>query len=348
MLITGKIITGGDTMKRFFSIFAVILVFSLIFSNRVPTKQVISDAVQNKTVQLGGEAFGIRMFSDGVMVIEVEDCLIGSDFTSPAIDAGIKVNDIIKSVNGETLYSNEQLTNYIENYQNIPLKLVIERENEVIETELIPSQDSQGNYRVGMWIKDSAAGIGTVTYYDRDNNTLGALGHGICESSTGKIIPISYGEIAKAKINDITKSENGKVGSLNGYFEEQTVGNVQKNTEFGIFGEINSDTTGQFIEIADKSEVKSGKAEIYCTLNGDLKKSYDIRIKRLSNRGENSMVIEITDPELLELTGGIVQGMSGSPIVQNGKLVGAVTHVLVNNVKCGYGIYIEDMMKVAA
>ena len=345
---TGKIIAGGDNMKKVLSIVALILVAQLVFSSSASVKQVASDTFKNKTVQLGGEAFGIRMFSDGVMVIEVEECLIGSDLKSPAVNAGIKVKDVIKSVNGKKLSGNEEFTNYIENYQDIPLKLVIERENEVIDTELIPVLDSQGIYRVGMWIKDSAAGIGTVTYYDTDNNTLGALGHGICESGTGKIIPLSYGEIAKAQINDITKSENGKVGSLNGYFSGQTVGNVYENTDVGIFGNITSGPNNKIIEIADKGAVKIGKAEIYCTLKGEEKQSYDIRIKRLSNRGENCMVIEITDPELLELTGGIVQGMSGSPIVQNGKLVGAVTHVLVNNVKCGYGIYIEDMINFAA
>lgn len=331
-------------MKKAFSTVCVMLLFSILLSNSAPVKQVVSKSVQNKTVKLGGEAFGIRMFSDGVMVIEVEEYLIGSELSSPAMNAGIRENDIIKSVNGETLYSNEQLVGCIEDYQNIPLSLSIERENEIFETELIPIRDSQGYYRAGMWVKDSAAGIGTVTFYDTDNNTVGALGHGICESSTGEIIPLSYGEIAKAKINNITKSESGKIGSLNGYFDGETVGSIQKNTDVGVFGKMITEAESQDIIIADKDEVKIGKAEIYCTLNDDTKQSYDIRIKRLSNRGNNSMIIEITDPELLELTGGIVQGMSGSPIVQNGKLVGAVTHVLVNTPTKGYGIYIEDML----
>lgn len=334
-------------MKKTFSVFTVILFSLILFYNSTPSKQVVTDSVENKTVKLGGEAFGIRMFSDGVMVIEVEECLIGSELSSPAINAGIKVNDIIKSVNGEALYSNEQLTKYIEEYRDVPLNLVIERNNQTFETKLIPSLDSQGCYRAGMWIKDSAAGIGTVTYYDVNNKTIGALGHGICESSTGKIIPLSYGEIAKAKINDITKSENGKVGSLNGYFDGEVVGRVSRNTDVGIFGDMICESKSKFIEVAEKNDVKIGKAEIYCTLDGDIKKSYDIKIRKLSNHGDDTMVIEITDPELLELTGGIVQGMSGSPIVQNGKLVGAVTHVLVNNTKRGYGIFIEDMLEVA-
>lgn len=331
-------------MKRLVAIATLFSAFTLFFSYSTPSKEVISQASDCRTVQLGGEAFGIRMFSDGVMVIEVEERLIGSEEVSPAVKAGIKVNDVIKSVNGKTLHSNEQLTEYITNYENQSLTLRIERNNNIIETVLTPVVDTSGIYRAGMWIKDSAAGIGTVTYYDSENKKVGALGHGICESSTGKVIPLSHGEIAKAKINDITKSENGKVGSLNGYFDEETVGNVLRNTDVGIFGEMTCETNNKVIEIADKKDVKIGKAEIYCTLDENCKKAYDIKIKRLQNHGEDTMVVEITDPELLELTGGIVQGMSGSPIVQNGKLVGAVTHVLVNNVKYGYGIFIEDMM----
>ena len=335
-------------MKKLIVTASLASMITLLFTFVTPTKQVLADFSQSRTVRLGGEAFGIKMFSDGVMVIEVEEHLIGSETPSPAYKSGIKVNDVIKSVDGKILYSNEQLTDIIANYQNTPLCLELIRDNETIEVNLIPEADADGNFRAGMWIKDSAAGIGTVTYYDTQNNTLGALGHGICESNTGKIIPLSYGEIAKAKINDITKSENGKVGSLNGYFDGEIVGKITENTDEGIFGNLITENNCEIIEVADKQDVKTGKAEIYCTLTGDKKESYEIEIKRLKSRGEDAMVIEVTDPELLKLTGGIVQGMSGSPIVQNGKLIGAVTHVLINNVKCGYGIYIEDMLDNAA
>lgn len=330
-------------MKKTISIIVLVSVLVSLFCWVEPAEYVVADT-SKKMVQLGGEAFGIKMFSDGVMVVAVEDKLIGSDVVSPAVNAGIEVNDVIKSVNSEKILSNEQFTEIVAESVNMPLDLSVERKGKIMNITLTPVSDEQGNPRVGLWIKDSAAGIGTITYYDTENSSIGALGHGICESGTGEIIPLSYGEIANANINSITKSENGKVGSLNGYFDGEIIGQVNKNTDFGIFGSLIINNENEYIEVGKKQEVKLGKAQIYCTVDSEDKKAYDIKIKRLSNCGEEKMVIEITDLELLELTGGIVQGMSGSPIVQNGKLIGAVTHVLVNDVKCGYGIYIEDMM----
>lgn len=334
-------------MKKTISYTLAILLLLATISYTPKAEQVLAPNNDSKYVMLGGETFGIRMFSEGVIVIEVEKNLHGSELPSPALLAGIRKNDVIKSVDGTLLTSNEHFTELIKNAEEKPLELIIDRNGELISSELIPRYDSQGNVRAGMWIKDSAAGIGTVTYYDSETLSFGALGHGICESQTGKLIPLSYGEIAEANIMDVTKSENGKVGSLNGYFEDEILGYAKTNTKCGIFGTFEKNTEGSVIETAVKEEVKTGKAEIVCTVSGNQKASYDIRIRRLSHSGESKMVIEITDPELLSITGGIVQGMSGSPIIQNGKLVGAITHVLVNNVKCGYGIYIEDMMEAA-
>lgn len=332
-------------MKRIFSFTSIIILSILLFSYTLQVKPVSANTENAKVVKLGGEAFGIRMFSDGVIVIEVEKSIPGSEEPSPAVIAGIEVNDIIKKVNGKTLRCNEDFTNMISQSNGNPLDLLIERNDKLLETELIPQNDSQGILRAGIWIKDSAAGIGTITYYDTSNSTFGALGHGICESGTGTLIPVLYGEIATAEINDITKSKNGNVGSLNGYFNEDSTGEVYCNSDCGIFGKYIAEPESKTITVAEKEDVKIGDAEIYCTVNNNVKRAYDVRIKRLSNHGQDMMVIEIIDQELLALTGGIVQGMSGSPIVQNGKLVGAITHVLVNNVKCGYGIYIEDMLE---
>lgn len=331
-------------MKKTASLTMVLFLFLAIFSYTPKAEQTIAQNLESKKVIVGGEAFGIRMFSDGVLVIEVEKSLHGSEAPSPALLADIRANDVIKSVDGVTLTSNEQFTEIVKSSDEKPMELIIDRDGEIMETEIIPRYDSQGNLRAGLWIKDSAAGIGTITYYDSESLSFGALGHGICESQTGLLIPLSYGEIAKASINDVTKSENGKVGSLNGYFEGDIVGYAKTNKNCGIFGILEENIQGPFIETACKEQVKTGKAEIICTVSGCEKESYDIRIKKLSHNGEKTMVIEITDPELLNITGGIVQGMSGSPIIQNGKLIGAVTHVLVNNVRCGYGIYIEDMI----
>ncbi len=333
-------------MKKATSFIILTLIFTFVFSYTPSAKQVVADSYNTKTVQLGGEPFGIKMFSDGVLVIAVEDSIYGSDEPSPAVIAGIKENDIIKSVNGDIITTNEHFTEIIKNSGGKELNLNIDRNGKLLQLNMTPQYDLAGILRVGLWIKDSAAGIGTITYYDTENSTFGALGHGICESQTGKLMPLSYGEIAKASINNVTKSENGKVGSLNGYFEGAILGKAYANCEKGIFGNLICETYSDSIEIANKDEVKTGDAYIYCTVEGYKKECYEIKIKRLSYGNNQSMVIEITDPDLLAVTGGIVQGMSGSPIVQNGKLVGAVTHVLVNNVTSGYGIYIEDMMNL--
>ncbi|MBQ7818648.1 MAG: hypothetical protein IJ341_03005 [Bacteroidales bacterium] len=331
-------------MKFAIIMFLVISVFTFYIPEN---KQVLAQAEGSKKVSLGGESFGIRMFSDGVLVIGVEDTLFSNNVVSPALLAGIKPNDVIKSADGVILNTNEELSMIIENSGEKEISLKIDRNGKEIDTVLIPKADSQGNYKAGMWVKDSAAGIGTVTYYDNETSSFGALGHGICESETGKLIPIGYGEIANAKISGVDKSNNGDVGSLNGYFDGEIIGKATVNSENGVFGVIEKDSKTQLIDVADKKEVKVGNAKIYCTVDNGEKRSYNIKVKRLKVSGEDTMLIEITDPELLEITGGIVQGMSGAPIVQNEKLIGAVTHVLVNNVKCGYGIYIEDMLESA-
>ena len=342
----GKIIKGGDLMRKITSFISITLLFTFIISYPPPAKQAVAEVDNTKTVQLGGEPFGIKMFSDGVLVIGVEDTIYGSDTPSPAVIAGIKENDIIKSIDGDIITSNEHFTKLIRNSGGNELILNIDRNGKLLKLKITPEYDLTGIPRVGLWIKDSAAGIGTITYYDTENSNFGALGHGICESQTGKLIPLSYGEVAKASISDVVKSENGKVGSLNGYFEGDILGEAYLNSENGIFGSLSCQTYSETIEVADKNEVKIGDAYIYCTIDGNKKERYEIKIKRLSHGSNQAMVIEITDPDLLSVTGGIVQGMSGSPIVQNGKLVGALTHVLVNIVTSGYGIYIEDMMNI--
>lgn len=322
-----------------------IIILTIIISGSQDSSAVVAQADISKNVILGGEPFGIRMFSDGVLVTEVEDTLFGTNIKSPAKKAGINKNDIIKSANGIRIYTNEDFSEILAEFVDTDIDLTVERNSELINISLKPIYDATGQARAGMWIKDSAAGIGTVTFYDTSYKTFGALGHGICESETGALIPLYSGEIVKANINSVTKSENGNVGSLNGYFEDITIGSAFENSNYGIFGYAENLPNAEYIETGTKSQVYVGNAQIYCTISGKSKEAYDIKIRKLSNNSENSgMIIEITDPELLEVTGGIVQGMSGSPIVQDGKLIGAVTHVLVNNVNCGYGIFIEDML----
>ena len=332
-------------MKRTFKLIITVISVVLFFAQINDVQPVIAGSTDGKYVALGGEPFGIRMFSKGVVVIDAEATLLGSDIPSPAKIADIRKNDVILTVNGTDVNSNEKLAEIINEFGGDILVFEIKRENNTIFKEIKPQCDSQGIYRIGLWVKDSAAGIGTITYYDAGNNTFGALGHGICEAETGVLMPINYGEIAKAEINSITKSKNGQVGSLNGHFLNENIGTANLNTEYGVFGTSQFTADLEFIETATKSEVRTGKAQIYCTVDDNNKEAYDIKIRRLNVNFEDIMLIEITDKDLIDITGGIVQGMSGSPIVQDGKLVGAVSHVLVNNVKCGYGVYIENMLE---
>jgi stage IV sporulation protein B len=206
-----------------------------------------------------------------------------------------------------------------------------------------------GVYLLGAWIRDSCAGIGTISFYDKDKNYFAALGHGICDNDTSALLPLGSAEIVKANISSVTKSVDGKAGSLNGYFGEETIGTLTENTPLGIYGEPNSGMldSSKEIEIADYSEIEKGEAEIYTTIDGENAACYTAEITKLCNADESSnenFVIKITDKSLLDSCGGIVQGMSGSPIVQNGKLVGAITHVFINNTAEGYGVAAQFMV----
>ncbi|MBQ2943312.1 MAG: PDZ domain-containing protein [Ruminococcus sp.] len=319
----------------FFSI--ILMIFSSFTVNTA--------AAESNRVILGGTPFGIKMFSQGVMVIDTETVNNGSTIINPAEKAGIKPNDIILSAMGKNIKTNEQLSEIIENSQGNSIELAIKRNDKNIKVIVKPVKNSEGIYKAGMWVKDSAAGIGTVTFYSDELNGFCGLGHGICESSTGMLIPLDYGTVDKAYIADVTKSYDGKVGSLNGYFTNEEIGTATLNINEGIYG-ITDYNIGQSIEIAEADEIKTGKASIYTTINGNAPEYYDAEIVKINrNSAKPDMIIKITDEELISVTGGIVQGMSGSPIVQNGKLVGAITHVIIDDVDCGYGIFAQRMME---
>lgn len=331
-------------MKRFLKI---LIIFSLLAAILTPTLTLAADeekAVGNK-VYLGGEAFGIKMFSEGLFVVRTESFENGNGAHSPAENAGIKENDIIISTNGNKLESSMEFKELIENSLGEKIQLDIKRNNKLISVELIPEQDKNGVFRAGMWIKDSAAGLGTITFYSEDLKAFCGLGHGICESDTNALMPLSYGDAESANITSVTKSSAGNVGTLNGYFTGDKIGKILDNNNEGVYGTITDSMPNKTtVEIASKDEVVKGDAYIYTTVDGNAPKPYKIKITKIKkNDTEINLVIKITDEELIETTGGIVQGMSGSPIVQNNKLVGAVTHVLVDNVDMGYGIFAESM-----
>ncbi len=323
-------------VKKTKNIVAIILVFISLFSF-IPVNA--EEAYPEKVI-LGGTPFGLKIFTNGVIVIRI------NDDDSPANQCGIKINDIITKANGTNITSNETLKEIIENSDGETITLTLSRDSQVITKKITPKRDLNGNYALGMWIRDSTAGIGTVTFFDYENNKFGALGHGICDKDTGMLMPLSDGEILSATISNFTKGSDGCVGGLNGFFDNDKIGDIKVNNDYGIYGYYENTNNSKIVEIADDNEIKTGKAKIVSTINKDKPEEYDVEIVKVDlneNSGHN-YVIKVTDKKLIEKTGGIIQGMSGSPIIQNGKLIGAVTHVFVNSPEQGYGISISNML----
>lgn len=309
----------------------------------------VSASAESSTVILGGQPFGVKFYNDGVMVIELEEFFNGSHYVCPAKEGGLQVDDVIKKVNGIEIKTNEDLQETATGCGGKGMSFIIERDGKELCKTVKPQANTVGTYLLGAWVRDSCAGIGTVTYYNPDNNYFAALGHGICDRDTGAMMPLGEAEIVGASISSVEKSSTGKAGSLNGYFTDKTLGTVTNNTINGIYGTIidNSYLSGDRFEIAEFDEIQTGDAQIITTISGDRPESYDLKITSIRNdnpRNNENFVIKVTDKRLLDECGGIVQGMSGSPIVQNGKLIGAVTHVFLNNPEEGYGVAAQFMV----
>ncbi|MBE6737057.1 MAG: SpoIVB peptidase [Ruminococcaceae bacterium] len=331
-------------MKNASKLFLIINLLLLMISPTMISAE--SENTTDKRIVIpGGEAFGIKMFSKGLIVTKIEGFESEGLNVCPAKIAGIEVNDIIVSANEEVLNSSKEFKEIIEKNNGQAIEIKLMRDNKEISTTLVPQKDSNSNYKAGMWIKDSAAGLGTISFYSQEHESFCGLGHGICDLDTGKLMPIDFGEVESATITSVTKSSCGKVGTLNGYFTNEMIGTAEHNCDIGIYGEaeyIPDDKTP--IKIANKDEVEKGKAYILTTVEGNRCEKFDIKIKKIKrNTEDTNMVIEITDDNLLNCAGGIVQGMSGSPIIQNNKLVGVITHVLIDDVKTGYAIFAETM-----
>ncbi len=302
-----------------------------------------------KKVYLGGQPFGVKFYNDGLIVVELEEFFDGAKYVCPAKEGGLKVNDIIKEINQNPVKTNEEMQNLTINSGGKPINFTVERNGQRKNIVVNPVKNTAGMYLLGAWIRDSCAGIGTISYYDESQNYFAALGHGICDNDTGALLPLGSAEIVKANISSVTKSVDGKAGSLNGYFGDEELGTLTENSDLGIYGTAENVNYKDYplLEIADFSEIKKGEAEIYTTINGENTESYTVEITKICNSDAGSnenFVIKITDESLLDGCGGIVQGMSGSPIVQNNKLIGAVTHVFLNNTTEGYGVAAQFMV----
>lgn len=319
--------------------------------NIFPVKSAKVKVSRRKYVVPGGNAFGIRLYTKGVMIIRIDGVTTPSGNVSPGKAAGLKEGDMIISVDGVNVYRNRELSAIFASSGGKTLKLEIERDSKKKEINFTPvlcSEDS--TYKGGLWIRDSTAGIGTVTWYDRTNGIFAGLGHAVCDADTGEIMPLSGGDAVEAEIKGCYKGTNGSAGELCGVFSSGSIGSLYINGETGVYGIMDSfDADDKVVPVALRQEVKNGAAQIICTVDDTGAEYYNIEIKKIFDGTDNqrNMVIKVTDPVLLEKTGGIVQGMSGSPILQNGMLVGAVTHVFVDDPTEGYAIFAQNMTETA-
>lgn len=343
-----KLLMGSKKVRRFllclFSI--IVLIFSYVALNYSKLVEVynleksVSIKLENMKIAVGGEAVGIKLLATGVLVMGLD-----------RVDTDLKIGDIILSVNDKKIESNFELNNLVKESNGNSLKLKITRNNEELETFITPLKDEISNeYKLGLWVKDSSAGVGTITFYDLNSNKFAALGHGVTETKENYILPITAGGITSTTIYSVKKGIAKVPGELKGSITNNILGQINGNTDKGVYGEIISTDMlkeKNEIDILPKTKIKEGKASILCTLEDNITKEYDINIEKvlLTSDGNKNMIIKITDNNLLDKTGGIVQGMSGSPIIQDGKLVGAVTHVFLNDPTRGYGVFIENMIE---
>lgn len=297
-----------------------------------------------------GQTVGIKLFARGVMVVGLSDVTTPQGNCSPARECGLKTGDIITHINESQVDTIEEVQKLLEESGG---KLHIQATRGSRHLELSAqavSCLSDGSYKLGAWIRDSMAGIGTVTFYDPETGVFAALGHGINDVDTGLLMPLQSGGIMPSSVSGLIPGEKGCPGELHGTFDlTRDLGKLTANTDWGVFGTLEEDCfSGEAIEVASASQVKTGAATILANIDGETVEEYTAEILRVypsaGPKGQ-SLMLRITDRRLLETTGGIVQGMSGSPIIQNGKLVGAVTHVLVNDPTRGYGIFIENMLE---
>jgi stage IV sporulation protein B len=327
---------------------------------RIPFKTVKVNIVPDLKVIPGGQTIGVKVKSAGIMVVGHHQVAVETDAKqSPGEQSGIKLGDLIVRINGHYINQVSKVADLVENagITKKPLQLTIKREGQTFCKTVAPVFDTEdGAWRLGLYIRDSAAGVGTLTFYAPDQGVYGALGHVITDMDTQTPIPIGDGEILQSNVTSINKSLSGEPGEKRAHFMRQSkvLGNVERNTSFGIFGKMKEQPQPTYssepLPVAFAEEVKEGPAQILTVLDGQKIEQFDISISHVAKQmvpATKGMVIKITDPRLLAKTGGIVQGMSGSPIIQNGKLVGAVTHVFVNDPSSGYGCFIEWMLQDA-
>lgn len=301
----------------------------------------------NELVYIGGYPIGLKLYADGVVIVGTEAVDTENGNVNTAEKAGLKIGDIIKRINGKTVKMNTEVSQAVESSNGEVLTFTVERNGETFAVSFETAYSvSEGKYKAGLWIRDSSAGIGTVTFATQDGY-FASLGHAVCDIDTKTCIPISSGECTIANITGFIKGVQGSAGELCGYLENETIGKVYSNCDIGVYGEFDSIPQGQLYPIANENEITQGKATVITTCSSGDTAEYEIEIESVNlSAGDNKhLVLKVTDSNLIGKTGGIVQGMSGSPIIQNGKIIGAVTHVFLNDATGGYGITAQTMLQ---
>ena len=332
------------------SVISFLLIFCFLFSFLTVVSSAKERDTNDSELILGGVPFGVKFSVEGIVVTGFSDIATDTGNRNPAYAAGLRERDIIIKVNGESVQSVTALDRILESSAGRELLVTYTRAGESKTVKLTPVYcKSDGKYKLGLTVKDGGAGIGTVTYVLPGSLMFGGLGHGICEADTGKLVKMGRGIVSEVNISGIKKGVSGTPGEIKGYLGYEKRGVIYENTVCGVFGVYTAlpKNLGERVKVGTKDEIKQGEAYIVTTLDaGGVPQKYKIEISGIdkSATGAKCFCIKVTDKALIEKTGGIVQGMSGSPILQNGKLVGAVTHVLINDPTVGYGIFIENML----
>ena len=357
--------------RKYMKLWALLLAFVLLTTAGVLTAGAAprsGGTALPDSVYVGGMPFGVKFYTEGILVVGFCDVdtagQSGCVNCNPARDAGIRMRDVIVGINGQKPATAASLTRAVEESEGRPITLTVKRhasskdrakgisttrENELTITVTPMRSASENRYKTGLWVRDSGAGIGTVTFILPDSGGFGGLGHGICDGDTGELIPMQRGQVTDVTVSGVEKGEIGDPGAIKGYFAPGKTGTLLGNTDCGVFGVFASRPSAAVkkLPVGRKEELKEGDATLLCTLDNGKVGEYRIRITAIDRgaTGSKCFTVCVTDPALIEKTGGIVQGMSGSPICQNGKIVGAVTHVLISDPTAGYGIFIENMLR---
>lgn len=348
-------------MKRFLKKGALVLCGLLlsiaVIGQIMPQEEsyVTAPVIEEKVLVPGGQSVGVKMDVKGVLVVGLEEIeQKNGEKVNPGLLSGLQIGDIILEVDGTKVYRADEVQSLVNKIKDV-VKLKIKRNDRFLNITVNPVESKEdGLYKLGVWVKDKTAGIGTLTYYDPMNSAFGALGHGIVDPETNSVLSVETGLLLEAQVQDVRHGETGTPGEIRGifYHASDPLGSLEHNSKFGVFGvayhPIESTIYSNPIAVGTREQVKLGKAYILSTLSNNEVRKFEIEIEQIEEQdspADKGMIIKVTDKDLLEESGGIVQGMSGSPIIQNDRIIGAVTHVFVNDPQRGYGIFIEWMLK---